>query len=199
MTLVSQAMIFAACAHDGMLRKGTNVPYIVHPAEVTAIAATLTDDEEILAAAALHDVIEDCGVTEQELAQRFGVRVAQLVRSETQERSGDPRKTWDTRKRGAIRRIAKGDRATKIVALSDKLSNMRAIHRDFERDGETLFFRFHQHDKRRHAWYYRSCAALLQEELGETDAWRELHAHVEFVFADIPYEVTLGEEEACAG
>ena len=44
MTLVSDAMIFAACAHDGMLRKGTNVPYIVHPAEVAAIASTLTDD-----------------------------------------------------------------------------------------------------------------------------------------------------------
>ena len=63
MTLVSDAMIFAACAHDGMLRKGTNVPYIVHPAEVAAIASTLTDDPEILAAAVLHDVIEDCGVS----------------------------------------------------------------------------------------------------------------------------------------
>ena len=41
MTLVSDAMIFAACAHDGMLRKGTNLPYILHPAEVAAIAATL--------------------------------------------------------------------------------------------------------------------------------------------------------------
>ena len=102
MTLVSDAMIFAACAHDGMLRKGTNVPYIVHPAEVAAIASTLTDDPEILAAAVLHDVIEDCGVSWQELAQRFGARVAELVLSETQERCGDPRMTWEARKRAAI-------------------------------------------------------------------------------------------------
>ena len=186
MTLVSEAMIFAARAHDGALRKGTTIPYIVHPAEVAAIAATLTDDPEILAAALLHDVMEDCGVTETELAAQFGARVAQLVRSETQERNGDPAETWLSRKRGAVERIGRSGRAIKIIALSDKLSNMRAIHRDYDRDGERLFFRFHQHDKALHAWYYRSCAALLKGELGDTLAWQELSEHIAYVFADIP-------------
>ena len=186
MTLVSDAMIFASRAHDGTLRKGTNIPYIVHPAEVAAIAATLTDDPEILAAALLHDVMEDCGVSEAELAERFGARVAQLVKSETQERNGDPAATWLVRKQGAVERIGRGDRAVRIIALSDKLSNMRAIHRDYDRDGERLFFRFHQHDKALHAWYYRSCAALLKEELGGTLAWQELSDHIAYVFADIP-------------
>lgn len=186
MTLVSDAMIFAARAHDGALRKGTNIPYIVHPAEVAAIAATLTDDPEILAAALLHDVMEDCGVSEEALCERFGMRVAQMVKSETQERSGDPAATWLSRKQGAVERIGQGDRAVKIIALSDKLSNMRAIHRDYDRDGERLFFRFHQHDKALHAWYYRSCAALLEDELGDTLAWQELAAHIAYVFADIP-------------
>ena len=186
MTLVSDAMIFASRAHDGMLRKGTNIPYIVHPAEVAAIAATLTDDPEILAAALLHDVMEDCGVSEAELAERFGARVAQLVKSETQERNGDPAATWLVRKQGAVERIGRGDRAVRIIALSDKLSNMRAIHRDYDRDGERLFFRFHQHDKALHAWYYRSCAALLKEELGGTLAWQELSEHIAYVFAGIP-------------
>ncbi len=186
MTLVSDAMIFAARAHDGMLRKGTNLPYIVHPAEVAAIAATLTEDLEVLAAALLHDVMEDCGVSEEALASQFGARVAQLVKSETQERTGDPEETWLARKQGAIERIGRGDRAVKIIALSDKLSNMRAIHRDYDRDGERLFFRFHQHDKALHAWYYRSCADLLEDELGDTLAWQELSAHIRYVFADIP-------------
>lgn len=186
MTLVSDAMIFAARAHDGMLRKGTNIPYIVHPAEVAAIAATLTADQEVLAAALLHDVMEDCGVSEQALAGQFGGRVAQLVKSETQERNGDPGATWLARKQGAVERIAAGGRDVKIIALSDKLSNMRAIHRDYDRDGERLFFRFHQHDKVLHAWYYRSCAALLKEELGDTLAWQELTQHIAYVFADIP-------------
>ena len=186
MTLVSDAMIFAARAHDGMLRKGTNRPYIVHPAEVLAIAATLTEDPQVLCAALLHDVMEDCGVTEEELSAQFGDRVAQLVSSETQKRSGDPAETWLARKQGAVERIGRGGRDVKIIALSDKLSNMRAIRRDYDRDGEGLFFRFHQHDKALHAWYYRSCAALMQQELGDTLAWQELSSHIAYVFADIP-------------
>ncbi|MBE5800438.1 MAG: bifunctional (p)ppGpp synthetase/guanosine-3',5'-bis(diphosphate) 3'-pyrophosphohydrolase [Clostridiales bacterium] len=194
MTLVSDAMLFAARAHDGMLRKGTGIPYILHPGEVAAIAATLTDDQEILAAALLHDVMEDCGVGEKELAERFGSRVAQLVRSETQERGGDPGETWLSRKQGAVMRIAQGDRAVKIIALSDKLSNMRAIHRDYDRHGERLFFRFHQHDKALHAWYYRSIAALLEGELGNTDAWCELSEHIAYVFADVPSGMQPSDE-----
>ena len=194
MTLVSDAMIFAAHVHDGMLRKGTGVPYIVHPAEVAAIASTLTDDPEVLAAAVLHDVVEDCGVSGQELEQRFGARVAALVLSETQACCGDPRMTWEARKRSALEQIVLGDRAVRIIALSDKLSNMRAIHRDFDRDGETVFAKFHQHDKRKHAWYYRSCAALLQDELGDTEAWRELCGHIEAVFS-----ADALPQAACAG
>ena len=64
MNLVSQAAVFAVNAHDGMLRKGTKIPYIVHPMEVAAIAASLTDDPEVIAASLLHDVMEDCGVTQ---------------------------------------------------------------------------------------------------------------------------------------
>ena len=118
--------------------------------------------------------------------------------SETQERCGDPRMTWEARKRAAIAQIARGDHASKIIALSDKLSNMRAIRRDFERDGERTFARFHQNDKRRHAWYYRSFAALLKDELGDTDAWRELNEHIGHVFSEDDAQACL-QEAAYAG
>lgn len=83
MTLVTEAVIFAAQAHDGAARKGSVIPYIVHPMEVVAICATLTDDPQVLAAAALHDVMEDCGIGFDELSRRFGVRVAGLVCQES--------------------------------------------------------------------------------------------------------------------
>ena len=186
MTLYADAIAFASKVHEGAFRKGTNIPYIVHPLEAASIASTLTDDEEILAAAVLHDVIEDCGVTEAELAARFSERVAAIVRAESQTKHADPFESWDARKQEAVDRLAVADRAQKIVALGDKLSNMRAIRRDYDAYGEALFFRFHQHKKCRHAWYYRSCAALLEGEFGESDAWKELHALIEYVFADIP-------------
>jgi len=187
MTLMTKAVEFAAHAHDGMLRKGTSIPYITHPMEVAAIAAVLTDDEEILAAALLHDVMEDCGVTEQELLPRFGARVAHLVRYATQERTGDPRETWLKRKLGAVERLIHGDWAARVIALGDKLSNMRAIRRDYDRDGDALFYRFHQNDKRKIAWYYRSCLSVLEADFGQSAAWQELSAHIDYVFSGIPF------------
>ena len=184
MTLLTQAVIFAANAHDGATRKGGKMPYIVHPMEAAAIAAALTADEEVIAAAALHDVAEDCGVTEQELTVRFGARVARLVLEESQTQFSDPRQTWRIRKQQTIDQLVRGGREAKILALSDKLSNMRAICRDYRREGEALFARFNQHDKQLHAWYYRSCAALIEPELGDTDEWRELVRLIDEVFGE---------------
>lgn len=192
MTLLTEAVIFAAQAHDGALRKGTDIPYLVHPMEAAAIAASLTGDEELLAAAVLHDVIEDCGVSEGELRVRFGARVAHLVFAESQIPQGDPKESWEARKREAIERLRSASREEKLVALCDKLSNMRAIGRDYDKDGEAIFFKFHQHDKRRHAWYYRSCLALLEDEWGKTEAWRELSDLVSHVFPETAEEL-LGE------
>ena len=79
MKLVTQAMIFAAQKHDGAVRKASSIPYILHPMEAAAVAATITDDQEVLAATVLHDVMEDCGVSYEELLARFGVRVEDLV------------------------------------------------------------------------------------------------------------------------
>lgn len=200
MTLVTQAVIFAAQAHDGAVRKGSETPYIVHPMEVVSIAATITEDPQVLAAAALHDVLEDCAVEYEAISRQFGQRVADLVREESQIRGGNPCQSWGVRKRDAVRRLADGGRATKIIALADKLSNMRAISRDYAREGETVFLRFHQQDKRMHAWYYRSCAAQMKGELGETQAFGELTALIDRVFSGVPsLEPDEGQQAACAG
>ena len=185
MTLVTQAAVFAAHAHDGATRKGSQIPYIVHPMEAAAIAATLTDDPHVVAAAMLHDVMEDCGVSFEELRARFGERVATLVRDESQSEGPESRASWGRRKREAVRRLARGSRDAKIICLSDKLSNMRAIFRDVGREGDAVFLRFNQHDKRQHAWYYRSCAALMEGELGQTMAFRELSQLIAQVFGGV--------------
>jgi len=196
MTLFSQAIAFAAQMHDGAFRKGTNIPYIVHPMEVAAIAATITADDAVLAAAVLHDVIEDCGVSADELEARFGSEVAVLVLSETQLNHGDPCETWENRKREGLRAIEEGSREVRIIALGDKLSNMRAISRDYHRLGSALFDRFNQHDPCKHAWYYKSCRTLFARDLGHTEAYAEFCMHVDNVFGRLaPLEQRDG---ACA-
>ena len=128
MTLVTQAVIFAAQAHDGAARKGSEIPYIVHPMEVVAIASTMTDDPQVLAAAALHDVMEDCGVTFETLSERFGVRVARLVCEESQRVCGDPCLTWNARKLGAVKRICGGCRAATNVRY-ERISEQKPRNR----------------------------------------------------------------------
>jgi (p)ppGpp synthase/HD superfamily hydrolase len=79
MTLEQQAIEFATKAHEGQVRKYTGEPYVTHPIAVSEIVKTVTSDQQIIAAAILHDVIEDCDVTRVELMKEFGVIVSSLV------------------------------------------------------------------------------------------------------------------------
>ena len=105
MELISEAVSFAAKAHDGMRRKQSNTPYIIHPLEAAVIVSTMTDDQHIISAAALHDVVEDTMVTLDEIEEKFGKRIAELVASETEDKRADlpPEETWHIRKEESLK------------------------------------------------------------------------------------------------
>ena len=100
--IIEEAVEFAKKAHEGAVRKGTAVPYIVHPVETALIVALMTTDEEMVAAALLHDVVEDTPVTEEEIRSLFGERIASLVHAESEDKS----KSWWERKQEKIRKAA---------------------------------------------------------------------------------------------
>ena len=177
--LLDRAIQFAVRAHSGMERRGKGFPYIVHPMEAMAIAATMTPDQEVLAAAALHDVVEDTDVTLEDLRSLFGDRVALLVDTES-DRPG-MREDWRARKEDSLRRLAGASRDGKIVALGDKLSNMRAIARDYATEGESFWRRFYIQDKAVHSWRYHALADALSS-LSDTFAWQEFKSLVDRVF-----------------
>ena len=81
--LLDRAIIFAVKAHAGTERRGKGFPYIVHPMEAMEVVSTMTADQELLAAAALHDTVEDTDVTVSDLRREFGERVASLVEAES--------------------------------------------------------------------------------------------------------------------
>ena len=81
--LFDRAARLAIDAHNGTERRGKGFPYIIHPMEAAAIVATITNDPEMLAAAVLHDVVEDTDVTIDQIRIEFGDRIAQLVQHET--------------------------------------------------------------------------------------------------------------------
>ena len=129
----------AAAAHSGMTRKGTRIPYLSHPVEAASIIAEMTDDQELIAAAVLHDVVEDTEVTAQELEEMFGARVAHYVACETENKRRDlpPESTWKLRKLETITFLKeKADRNARMLALADKLSNLRSSERDLNSIGE---------------------------------------------------------------
>lgn len=180
--LLTQAIAFAAKAHDGQLRKGSSLPCIVHPMEAVSIAATMTDDIEILAAAALHDVVEDCGVTLDELKRLFGERVARLVAFESEKKEPDAQASWQRRKLRTVNRLRIAERDDMILVLADKLSNLRSIDRDLRALGPAFWQRFNQTNPSMHYWYYASIAESLKP-LEDTDAHREYVSLIERVFA----------------
>lgn len=182
--LFERAVLFATAAHSGVTRKGSNIPYLVHPIEAAAIVAEMTEDEELIAAAVLHDVLEDTEVTSQELEMFFGERIVHYVlgESEDKRRHLPPEETWKLRKQETIDFLKeKADKNAKILALGDKLSNLRSISRDLESIGESLWERFHQKDRTMHAWMYYELVDALSE-LQEYSAWKEYKRLVEQVF-----------------
>ena len=182
--LLDRAIIFAVKAHSGTERRGKGYPYIVHPLEAVEIVATMTADQELLAAAALHDTVEDTSVTIDDIRAEFGDRVAALVADESDEmpEGVSEEESWHGRKQAAIDRLRAAGREAKMVALGDKLSNMRAIARDYAVQGESFWNLFHVTERSEHEWHYRGLADALRE-LDETDAFREFEALINQVFA----------------
>ena len=194
--MFQEAVEFATKAHEGQVRKGTRKPYIVHPIEVAEIVRTMTSDEEVLCAAVLHDTIEDCtGVTEEILRSRFGERVAELVAGESEDKS----KTWEERKSTTIRHLKTESRELQMIALADKLSNMRDIDRDYPVLGEGLWMKFRMHSKQAIGWYYKGVMEALQEDFQEVPAFQEYCRLVRKHFGDAPASLEWKEEKKRRG
>ncbi|MGM9537220.1 MAG: HD domain-containing protein [Candidatus Onthomonas sp.] len=175
MTILDRAIVVATRAHSGGVRKGGHTPYILHPLEAAAICATMTDDLEVLAAAVLHDTVEDTAYTAARLEADFGPRVAALVAAETEDKRPqcDPAETWRIRKQETICRLQAEQRIeVKMLTLSDKLSNLRAMYQAFLTQGSAFWACFHQKDPLEHCWYYRQVGVAL-ESLRGYPAWEE--------------------------
>lgn len=169
--LFDKAAKFAIDAHCGAERKGKGYPYILHPMEAAGIVASLSTDPELLAAAILHDTVEDTDVTIEQIRKEFGDRVAALVHRET---SPLPHEApWRDRKKAQADLIAASPRDSKIVAIGDKLSNLRTIVADYRQIGDTLWQRFRApKGKEDVVWYYTILADALKE-LSGTEPYKE--------------------------
>lgn len=172
---IDDALAFAATAHRGQTRKGTDVPYIMHPVHVAMILLRHGFGEEVVIAGLLHDVVEDCDVTLDEIESRFGARVAKLVAGVTeQKQSADAKpRPWRERKEEQLAKIREMDRDGAALKAADALHNCQTTLADLEHHGEKLWSRFNASPSEQR-WYYGALASALRESLGDHPLATEL-------------------------
>ena len=190
MDVFEHAICFAAEKHSGQVRKDGSIPYILHPMEVAAIVGTMTSDRETLAAAVLHDTVEDTDTTLEEIREKFGKRVSLLVMTETEEKRPDrpPAETWKLRKEETLAILENTrDLSVKMMWLGDKLSNIRSFYRMYQQKGDALWQAFNQKDPAQQAWYYHRILRYLSD-LKDTAAYQELAMRVDYIFQNVPKE-----------
>jgi len=183
--MIDRAIEYAAHVHKGMFRKGNKQPYIFHPLEVLGLVSMMTDDDEILCAAVLHDTVEDTAASLVDIRNEFGDRVANLVGYETEDKRGGVNKaaTWIERKQEAIDCIKNlEDIGAKMVCLGDKVSNLRSFHLLQLQQGEEMWNNFNNHDPKQHYWYYNELAKALSD-LKEYAVYKEYLFLIDAIFS----------------
>ena len=184
--IFEEAICFAVEKHSGQVRKLADSPYILHPIEVASIVGTMTNDKEVLAAAVLHDTVEDTDATIEEIREKFGKRVSLLVMTETEDKRENkpPAQTWQLRKEETLLILENTkDIAVKMMWLGDKLSNIRSFAREYSKCGHEFWKGFNQKDPAKQSWYYRTIARYLIQ-LKDYDAYKEYVTLVDYVFEE---------------
>ena len=181
LTLVKDAWNLAVEVHEGELRKGTTIPYVSHLWSVAALVLEHGGDDTQVAAALLHDAVEDAGgLAMLKRIRGLSPDVADLVEhlsdSVVDTTKNEQKADWRTRKDAYLRSLADADERVLLVSACDKLHNARCILADHRSMNAELRSRFNQSDPARHAWYYDSLVnaysgkvpPALEEELRRT-------------------------------
>lgn len=178
-SLEEQARRYATRAHAeaGQRRKYTDEPYIVHPAAVAELVRSVSADDALLAAAWLHDTVEDTATTLADIESHFGSHVAQLVGMLTD--SAQPQaKNRAARKLAHFRHTAEASPEAQTIKLADIIDNTRAI------------VRFDPHFARIYLVEKRVQIQLLKQ--GDAQLWQQASAIIEQGIAQLgqpPYSV----------
>jgi (p)ppGpp synthase/HD superfamily hydrolase len=161
---LAEVITYGLEIHAAQRRKGAETPYIGHLLGVASLVLEYGGDEEQAMAAILHDAIEDCGANQEGIiADRFGQRVAAIVRGCT-DADTIPKPPWQARKDAYIAHLEKASEDILMVSCADKLHNARAIFTDLQTHGPDVFNRFSA-GQAKTIWYYRTLADVFHRRL----------------------------------
>ena len=187
MTLkIHEAIIFAGKRHAGQVRKGSNIPYLVHPMEVMGILMENGCSEEVIIAGILHDVLEDTcedndtirEIVREQIREKFGETVLNIVNAESEDKS----KTWQERKKHTIKMMSEESSEVQMVCCADKLSNIMSTKANIDQIGDKVWKRFNA-PKEDIKWYYEGIAQSLKK-IENMKMVEELKEYIKSVFAE---------------
>ena len=158
MTLVEKADQLAERAHADQTRKGSDEPYITHPRAVAAMLQERGFSDEVVAAALVHDVVEDTVVSIEDVRRELGSEVTQLVAPVTH----DDSLPWEEKKRKYIETVRQASPDAKAIATADKIHNAQSLLAAYRTEGASVWKHFNR-GKDKKLWFERAMLAMLRE------------------------------------
>jgi len=192
---LDRALAVAARCHAGQTRKDDPTPYIAHPVAVAMIVSDFTDDEDVVVAAILHDVLEDVPpsvYSADDMTAEFGERVTEFVRGVSEEKTaGEETPPWRVRKEGYLAALADDSEECLLISAADKIHNLRSMVIAHERMGDGMWDVFNAGPAEK-LWFYGAIADTIGERLGDCEASRQLREAVGAVAARVPAAARSG-------
>ncbi len=167
---IKKAINFASRLHLGQDRKSDpDIPFIVHPFCVAWILADYTDDEDVITAGILHDVLEDVkGYKFEDMEKEFGTKIAKIVKEVSEDKDPndieDPKATWQKRKQKYIDNLKNDSREALMVAAADKIHNLQSMIDAYKKHGEKMWAVFNSPPDKK-LWFYEEVLKILKRRL----------------------------------
>lgn len=169
---INKAIMIASQAHLGQIRKGDGTPFISHPFAVAWIVAQFTDDEDIVCAALLHDVLEDVDkkiYSKENMLNDFGEEVVEIVEGVSEDKDAsitnvEEKATWKERKKKYLKNLESDTEASLMVCAADKIHNMQSTLDVYSVQGEKIWEVFNS-SKENKLWFYNEVTKIIERKL----------------------------------
>ncbi len=172
------ALILAARAHRQQVRKGSDVPYVVHPVHVSVLLLRYGFSEEVAVAGLLHDVVEDQDIPLADIEAGFGPAVAEMVAALSERKRDEAgERPWEVRKQEKIAHLRQASLGAVAVKAADTLHNVHSVIAGLRDQGPSFWGHF-KRGSEASLGYYRSVAAVVRERLGAHPLADELEAAI---------------------
>lgn len=166
---IQKAINIAAEKHLGQIRKADGFPYITHPFTVAVLLSDYTNDEDVICAGLLHDVLEDVkGYKFADLEKDFGWRIARIVQEVSEDKDPDvetnQKATWKKRKLGYLKHLEKASNEAMLVCAADKIHNLLSMVISYELQGGKMWKQFNASPKES-MWFHKECLGIIRKSL----------------------------------